>query len=748
MAKKNRKPTKGTKKTNTRPKAKAPAKSKRNWTQWAYARAEGSEPVGENDLLRKAFYGLLMIGSLFIIGLSFPAGINADEKFQDDYAEKLVDYYASFGEDKAALYEGDQTSQRYNKFYGGFFEVLTGGVNRMLGNKPGPSYHRVRHFVNALFGVLILFFTALWARGLGGWRAGIFAIVLVLASPRLLGHAVMNPKDIPFAAGYLIGGYYLYRCLQRMPTPRWQDGLGFILGAALATATRAGGVLVFCYAGLFLGIDFLVRFGFSGIWKNLKQFGRYAGFWIGSTLLGFGLALLFWPYALQAPIEHTQEALKLFSNYTVRIIILFGGENIYSDAIPNTYPLTWLGYTLAISVLLGIIGSIVWIAGLGKRFGRIPVILALFVGLFPLVYIMIQDSALYDGWRQLLFIYPPLLVGAALFYEGIHERVQSQSWGRYAVWGAILLLSADALFFSLRNSAYPYLYFNPVAGGIQGANGQYEMDYWGLSSRQAIQWLEDEGILHAEMQDTLVIGTTFPYNVLRQLDLSYKPKVKVQYVRFHKRYGELWDYGIFPSRFIRGPHLRAESWPTSKSIHTIEVGGVPITTIEHSPQQYAMQAEQLLKQNNPSGAVALFQQELEAYPDNEQAWSGLATAQVTLGQAAEAIQSTDKALELAPKNETALYLKGYANMVKGDGNQALLVFNDLLRVDPENAMAHYMMGEIYRQRGDLQTALTSLQNAVTYNPRLKQGYLLIAQILESQGDTQNAARYREYANQF
>ena len=395
--------------------------------EWAYAHP-GHSSEGE-DLLRKLFYGLLLIGSLAIIGLSFPAGINADEKFQDDYAEKLVDYYASFGEDKAALYEGDQSSQRFNKFYGGFFEVLTGGVNRMLGNKPGPSYHRVRHFFNALFGVLILFFTALWARRLGGWRAGIFATILVLASPRLLGHSVMNPKDIPFAAGYLIGGYYLYRCLLQLPRPRWQDALGFVLGAALATATRAGGILVFCYSGLFLGIDFLMRYGFKGIWQNVRQFGSYAGFWIGSTIVGFGLALLFWPYALQAPIEHTQEALKLFSNYTVRIIILFGGENMYSDAIPSSYPLIWLGLTLALSVLLGIIGSVVLVGQLGKRFGRLPVVLTLFVGFFPLLYILAQDSALYDGWRQLLFIYPPMLVGAALFYEKIYERLQSFNWG-------------------------------------------------------------------------------------------------------------------------------------------------------------------------------------------------------------------------------------------------------------------------------------------------------------------------------
>ncbi|MCB0637395.1 MAG: tetratricopeptide repeat protein, partial [Lewinella sp.] len=678
-------------------------KSRFSWTEWGYATTVGPEISAR---WRQTYWGLLGLSALLLIVLAMLSGINADEKFQDDYSQKLLSYYSTFGEDKAALYEGDESSQRYNKFYGGFFEVLSAGVNKVLGNEPGVAYHQVRHFINALFGFLIIFIAGRWSRQLGGYRAGVFTLLLLLASPRLLGHGVMNPKDIPFAAGYLMGAYFLYRCLLQMPKPRWQDLLGLTVGAALATATRAGGILVFCYAGLFMGLDFLLRYGFKGIFSEGKLFLRYALYWGLTTVVGFGLALLFWPYALESPIAHTREALAIFSQYAVRIIILFGGENIFSDAIPTTYPLIWLGISLALSVLLGMIGGLALLNRLGKAFGRMPVYLLAFVGLFPLIYIMVQDSALYDGWRQLLFIYPSLVVVAGLFYEWAQRQLGTESWKTYAVLGAILVLSADAYVFTLRNAAFPYVYFNPVAGGIKGAHGNYETDYWGLSTRQAIEWMEDEGILHAGMTDTLIIGTTFPYNVQRQLGAEYRDHVKVQYVRIHQRYNEFWDYGIFPSRFVRGAHLRSGNWPVpTKTIHTITANGVPLTAIERDEDQFAMQGQLAAKEGRFGDAIEFYQQETANHPLNELGWSGLGSAYINANQPERAIGALDKALEVAPDNETAIYLRGYANLQKGDINQAMQEFNYLLRVDPENAMAFYFLGEIYRQRNDPNEAL-------------------------------------------
>ncbi|MCB9298184.1 MAG: hypothetical protein H6559_34450 [Lewinellaceae bacterium] len=53
--------------------------------------------------------------------MSLFSGINGDDEFQNDYSEKLVDYYLSFGADTAALY----IEKGNMHYYGGFFDLVT-----------------------------------------------------------------------------------------------------------------------------------------------------------------------------------------------------------------------------------------------------------------------------------------------------------------------------------------------------------------------------------------------------------------------------------------------------------------------------------------------------------------------------------------------------------------------------------------------------------------------------------------------
>lgn len=740
MAKKQKKaePVSAPKRTTTA----TVTKPSRNWAAWLY---QLSDLTPQAPMWRSIFWGLSGLTVLMVVFLALHAGVNGDDRFQVEYSERLVDYFASFGQNKEVFYEKEEGYQQYVKYYGGAFELFAGGINRLLGNDPlHPNYHQVRHLVNGAFLLGIIFCLAFWARDLGGYRPAALLLLLALGSPRLLGHGVMNPKDIPFAAGYIIAVYFLYRCLRNMPKPSWRDALGFVLGAALAMGQRAGGLLVVAYAGLFMGIDFLFRYGLKGLVVSYKEVGRYAIYLIGASLLAFGLALLVWPYAMQDPITNTREALKVFSNFGVRISILYGGDTIFSDEIPRAYPMVWMGMTIAVSTLLGIFGAAALSRTLGRQFSPMALGLLWFAALFPLAYLTAKDSALYDGWRQLLFLYPSLLLLAVLFWESLIRWRSSWQWGIVA---ALLVLQADAMAFSLQNSYFPYVYFNPIQGGIKGAHGQYETDYWAVSARSAVDWMEQEGILSPNMKDTLVIGSSFPYNVSRQLDPAYSSMVKVKYVRFNARYVEDWQYGIFPNRFIRGPQLRAGKWPNSKTVHVVKANGVPLTAIEKNNNNEAYLAEAAMKANNLAEAIPHFEAEIKAHPDNELALIGVASAYINTTRLDDAMAALDKALVLAPENETALYLKGYVFLAKNDVATASTTFNQLLKVNPENSMGYYFMAEISRQKKEYQQALRQLEKALQYNPKFKNAYLLVAQIFEEQGDMANAARYREAAQQ-
>ncbi len=736
---------KNTPSSPNRAKSSKPASGRSGWG-WPAEKLYGAETGQNNGMFQRLFWGLFLLFSFFLLFTATRTGINGDEKFHDEYSEKLVDYYTSFGKDKDVLYEKEESYQKYVKYYGGIFDLSTGLVNRALGFEPkDPGYQHVRHLFNAAFGILILLYAGLLVRDIGGYRAGFIALLLLLASPRLLGHAAMNPKDIPFAAGYMISMYYLFRCLKAMPSPSKREILGFILGAALAIGTRAGGLLVLIYTAMFLGLDFLFRNGLKFDQAWWRTLGRYALFGLGAGISAFILAILFWPYALQSPVKHTLEALALFSKFDVRIRVLFEGNNIMSNIVPAYYAPKWMLLTLALGVLAGIAGAILLVAKMMRRFGAMNVILILFAGLFPVLFIVAKRTPLYDGWRHLLFVYPLLLAASALFWEKMIRWSAGRKGMTIAVWAILGLSILDAAAFVVRNPFYSYTYFNALAGGQKGAFGQYETDYWGVSVKQAVEWMEKEGILRPDMKDTVVIGTHFHYNVIRSLDPAYQGKVKVEYVRIGSRYAKKWDYGIFPTRFIRGPHLRSGKWPTSKTIGKISANGAPLTVIEHNKTQDAAEGEIAMTKQDWAGAAGHFLAETRNHPDDELGWIGLANAYNGQLQYVLAEPAAKEALKIAPDDEKALYALGLAQLNQGNETGALESFQRIIEVNEEISIAHYYLALIYQRRNDLGLALKHAQQSVQYNARFKAGYELTAVLYEQQGDAGSAAQYREAA---
>ncbi len=695
-------------------------------------------------MLRRVFWGFAAVILGVLLFVAPATGVNGDDEYQIDYSQKLVAYYSTMGKDTSALY----VEKGNMHYYGGFFDLLTGVTNAVLGFEAADvAYHQTRHIFNAIFGFLAMVFIGLLAKEIAGWRAAILALLLAFLSPRFFGHSMMNPKDIPFAAGFAIALFFMVRFLRNLPSMSWKDAAGLVLGIALAFATRAGGLLLIAYLGLFAGLDFLSKFGLKGLTQQVKSIGIYAASVAGVAIAAYVLAILTWPAALADPLGHPFKALSEFSQLGVKIRLLFQGDNIMSDTTPWYYPVVWIAKTIPLSVLFGAMGAIVLAPLMWRRWSKIPILLVLFAALFPVFYIIYKDSILHDGWRHLMFIYPALVVSATLCWIALERLAAKPAWGKYAIWGLLLITTADAAAFIARNPTLAYVYFNPIGGGLKGAFGNYETDYWGISVKQALDWMEKEGILGENMKDTVVIGTTFFYPVLYQTAGKYKGMVKPVYVRFGQRYTEAWDYGIFPSRFFRGPHLRAGTWPNSKAVYVVRANGVPITAVEKDAEKFAWQGEQAARNQEWDKAINSFREELSRHKDNELAWQGLANAYLNKGQFADALAAAEESLKIAPDNEQALFQKGLALLNTGDLTNAAAAFERNIKVNEESYIAHYYLGLIYQQNGDLGRALKSAIRSIELNGRFKQGYELAAALYEQQGDAQSAAAYRNAAAQ-
>lgn len=691
-----------------------------------------------DSMLRKIFWGVAALGFVVLFGLSFGSGINADDKFQVDYSQKLVNYYGTFGKDSSALNIPDGNMH----LYGGFFEIVTGFANKTFGFEPATlAYHNVRHASSAVLGWVAILCAALFARLIAGWQAGLLTLIIMLLSPRFVGDSLMNPKDIPFAAGYMMAIYNMAAVLDRMPNPRRWNLAGLVVGLAIALSIRAGGLLPFAMLALFGGLHFLLKNGGFAAFGNGAALKKYFLVIAGTGIAGYVLALLFWPYALQAPLKNPFVALSKFAELEVKIRVLYEGVNMMSDKTPWHYPLKWIFYTIPLAVILGLFGALLWLPQLLRKYNPLWIALALFSGVFPIVYVIYKNSVIHDGWRHLTFAYPPLCVAAAVVWNERANFFSGKKYFQWAVFGVMGLLLADAGAYIVANPKLPYTYFNPIAGGTKGAFGQFETDYWGISVRQGIEWLEQQGILKPDMQETVVLATNM-YFPARQLTAKYGDKVKLKYLKWEKRCDDAWDYGLYPTRFLDGATLQKGLWPPDNAVHIVEAGGAPILAVLKDNGKNCALGMAAMKIGDYPTAIARLRAEVANVPDNDLAWANLAQAYINADSLELGKTAAEKALEISPDDVQANNLIGMYWMYKNDAGKAKAQFEAALKKEPSNPAAWYYLATIARSQGDNQTALTNLMSAIKIAPNFRPAYELSAQIYEAQGNPQAAQQFR------
>ena len=695
----------------------------------------------DNPLYPQIFKALSVLILLIMMFMAPGVGINGDDKMQNEYEQKLMSYYSTFGEDKAAL----NLPKTDMHLYGGIFEVITGATNKLLGNDSPDTlgYHKVRHIYNAIFGFIGILFVALLARMIAGWQAAILALLFMFLSPRFLGHSLMNPKDIPFAAGYIMSVYFIAVLLKELPKPKISTLIGLTLGIGISIGTRAGGVLVVAYLGLFAAIDFIAKYGLSSLFKEGKMVLNYLKATLIPVIGGLIIAILFWPYAMQDPFNNILEALAALSNYRVNIRLLFGGDLVYAQELPMDYLPRWVLFTVPLFFITGIILFLTFLRSIFKNYAPMPIILASFAFLFPFFYVILNGSTVYDGWRHLIFPYTGAVVLAAVAWHFLWHKFKTKKILRYTIIGALVLMMIEPAVFIARNISFPYVYFNPISGGMSAAFGQYETDYWGLSVKQAVNWMEEQGILKEDMPEKIYIATNFHYQLDKYLKGKYKGKAIAVYRRYRERYNSNWDYGIFLSRFVRGSHLRNGTWPPKKTIHTIDANNTPLLTILKKVDDNPFKGQDAIKKRDWQGAINYLTAEVANFPDNELAWLGLGNAYLNLGDLPKAKEALDKCLGIEPESLGALNYIGLYHIRNGNIGEAEKAFKSTINLESKNAFGYYYLAIIENQRKNTDAALKYARSAIEANGKFKPAYNLSAQLYEAKGDPATAKKFRD-----
>lgn len=176
------------------------------------------------------------------------------------------------------------------------------------------------------------------------------------------------------------------------------------------------------------------------------------------------------------------------SNYPHETYNLFKGEYVSSKNLPITYIPIWIIFTTPIwYIVLFFIGIFYLFKNLLEKKNS-DKDLVIFLILFSVIFIVIfLGSTFYNGWRQLYFLYPLIIYFS--IYAVFNMLIFFENKFKFFLIFIFLFSFLNTSYWMVKNHPHQYVYFNFLAG--KNFNKKFEMDYWGLSYKENIEFLLD-----------------------------------------------------------------------------------------------------------------------------------------------------------------------------------------------------------------------------------------------------------------
>ena len=364
--------------------------------------------------------------------------------------------------------------------YGVAFELPAVLFEKALGLQDSRDIYLLRHVLTFLvFAAGVDAVYRLAARRFGGWLPGLVAATLLVLSPRFFAEGFYNSKDIVFMAAFAIALNTMVAFLLR---PGVRAALLHALACAFAIDVRIMGIALPVLTLAFLAVR-------AGRRECAAREAAIAGsLYFAAAAIG---VFAMFPWLWSDPLGHFGQAFSAMARFRWSGEVLYFGRTIPATRIPWHYPLVWIGITTPPVVLAaGCIGVLASLAQLARAHlwsddGQMQDALFLAVFAVPLAAVIVLHSVLYDGWRQLYFVYPAFVLLAMKGLVLVRERLAASVHTRRVLdFGVAASLAATAGWM-VANHPYQQVYFNMLAG--HDLRHRFDMDYWGVANRQALE---------------------------------------------------------------------------------------------------------------------------------------------------------------------------------------------------------------------------------------------------------------------
>ena len=447
-----------------------------------------------------------MVALFAVVGIAVVDGfgVSIDEVSQREIGQINFDYVVGTG----------NLPRNHNLYYSVAFEAPLILVERLLGLTDSRAMFLSRHLLTHLFFLAGGWFCYLLTyRLFGHRRLALFALLLFLLHPRLYAHSFFNTKDLPFLVAFMIALYLAQHAFRRDTAATFAAcgvGVGVLINLRIM-----GAVLFAAVIGL-RALDLLLA-------RNRPARRRVLATTAAFVLAAAGTLYALSPYLWRDPLA-IADAFSDLARHPNLTSGVFLGRWVGWPSIPPHYLPTWMAVTTPPATLL------LCLIGVGAAVGRgiarpgsllrnTPLRfewLLLACLTLPIAAVIALNSNIYDGWRQMYFLYAPLCLLAVCGLRALlaaARRLRSQAAavrlrrGLSALAAAALVTAAaDVVRLHPNQEAYFNLLVDRRTPEHVGRN--WHLMYWHTQYRQALEYLAERF-----PDSTLYVDGSHPYRM-------------------------------------------------------------------------------------------------------------------------------------------------------------------------------------------------------------------------------------------
>jgi hypothetical protein len=218
---------------------------------------------------------------------------------------------------------------------------------------------------------------------------------------------------------------------------------------------------------------------------------------VPAVLIGYLIMIVSWPWAALSPLNPLR-AIFSFAHFHYEIRTVVAGEVYRMAEVPWWYVPFYLLIKVPLVVYAGALCALAasMLAAANDGLSKLPrrhleTGFIAFIAIFPVLCESLAEGPAFTGMRHFLFVVPPLAVLAGIGFDAALNALSPRRWLVAGAGAALTLAFAWNASVLVRLHPYEYMFYNRLVGGLEGAAGRYEMDYWVNVMPEAVHALHD-----------------------------------------------------------------------------------------------------------------------------------------------------------------------------------------------------------------------------------------------------------------